>query len=471
MFSSSLEHVATAQKEFTQIYPELGWVEHDPEELWSTALGTAKEALDGNGHLFSGIGVTNQRETAIIWDRETGNPIHNAIVWQDRRTAELTNTLRRDGLEPEINERTGLLLDPYFSASKVAWILDNVTGARARAEAGHLAFGTVDSFLIWRLTGGRQHVSDISNAARTSLFNIRTKEWDSELLRIFNIPEQVLPTVLENVSDFGVSEASILGAAIKIGGAAGDQQAAAIGQACYAPGTVKSTYGTGCFVLVNTGEKPIFSKNKLLTTIAYSVGGNCVYALEGSIFMAGATMQWLRDSLGLIANAAESEMIARKLNHRHGVYLVPAFVGLAAPHWDPEAKGAIHGLTRGAGAAEIVRAGLESSAYQTHDLLECFRDDGISLTELRIDGGMVANTWFNQFLADIVRIPVRVPNNAETTALGAAILAAINVGVLDSLDGFSKQWRELHSYDSTMSLDVRQSLLAGWDNAVRRVIG
>lgn len=423
-----------AQRELPQIYPQPGWVEHDPEEIWDATLAVCRQAIEASGRPASdiaAIGITNQRETTVVWDRATGKPIHNAIVWQDRRTADACAALRADGFENTVQAKTGLLLDPYFSATKIAWLLDQVDGARARAEAGELAFGTIDSFLLWRLTGGKQHATDITNAARTSLFDIRTQDWDAELLEAFRVPRALLPAVHDNTADFGTTETELLGAAISVAGMAGDQQAATVGQACFEPGMVKATYGTGCFALINTGERPVRSSNKLLSTIAYRLNGRTVYALEGSIFTAGAAVQWLRDGAGVVSHAEETEALAREANPDSPVYMVPAFTGLGAPYWDPAARGAIYGLTRDTGRAELARATLESVCYQTRDLFEAMAGDGaMAPAALRVDGGMIGNDWAMQFLADILGLPVERPMTAETTSLGAAMLAGLMKGPL-----------------------------------------
>ncbi len=469
VFDANGAVMASSQQEFPQIYPENGWVEHDPEAIWASVISVCSDATSALAHRIAAAGVTNQRETTVVWERESGKPIYNAIVWQDRRTADRTDAMKAEGLEPEVNKRTGLLLDPYFSASKIAWILDHVPGARAKAEAGSLAFGTIESFLIFRLTGGKRHVSDATNAARTSLYNIMTGMWDDDLLSMFNVPRAILPDVLDNIANFGSITSDLLGTSIPILGAAGDQQAASIGQACMKPGMVKSTYGTGCFLLVNTGEKALLSKNKLLTTIAYALNGKCYYALEGSLFIAGAAIQWLRDEMGLIKQASDAEAIARSVPADHGVYMVPAFAGLGAPHWDPGARGAILGLTRASGAKELIRATLEAPAYQTTDLLKALEDDGVSLSELRIDGGMAANSWFAQFLADISGVKVTVPKMRESTAMGAAILAGIGAGLIDGIDNIDQFWQAEHSYGPSLNADARANLLAGWAEAVERV--
>ena len=458
-----------AQQEFAQHIPQPGWVEHDPEEIWQTTIEVAREALRDTESI-AGIGITNQRETTLIWDRNTGQPIHPAIVWQDRRTADHCANLKADGAEPLVRERTGLLLDPYFSGTKIAWLLDNVDGARARAEDGQLAFGTVDAFLIWRLTNGRVHATDATNAARTLLFNIHTQDWDDDLLKLLDVPRALLPEVRDCADDFGISEQSLLGSAIAIRGVAGDQHAATVGQACFEPGMIKSTYGTGCFAILNTGEQAVESENGLLTTLAYRLNGKPTYALEGSIFVAGAGVQWLRDELRIIEGAAETEALAGALTDNGGVYLVPAFVGLGAPHWDPDARGAVVGLTRDSGAAHFARAALEAVAYQTHDLAVAMAADaGSSIDTLRVDGGMVANDWLMQFLADVLNGSVERPTISETTALGAAYLAGLQAGVLDSIEDLSSRWQLDRRFEPAMNSTDRVALLAGWQAAVGRV--
>ncbi|HEY9567329.1 MAG TPA: glycerol kinase GlpK, partial [Thalassobaculum sp.] len=435
--------VAVAQREFRQIYPASGWVEHDPEEIWSTALAVTREAIDAAeaaGLKVAALGITNQRETTIVWDRGTGRAIHNAIVWQDRRTAGACARLRDEGLEDLVTERTGLLLDPYFSATKVTWILDHVDGARDRAARGELAFGTVDSFLMWRLTGGRVHVTDATNAARTNLCGLTTGEWDDRLLEIFSVPRSLLPEIRDCTADFGETDAAVLGRRLPVLGIAGDQQAAAVGQACFRPGDIKSTYGTGCFVILNTGDAPVRSSNRLLTTLCYRIGGKPTYALEGAIFVSGAVVQWLRDGLGIIQAASETEALARSVKDSGGVYLVPAFTGMGAPYWDAEARGAMFGLTRDTGRAHLARAALEAVAYQTRDLFRAMAEDGVKPGILRVDGGMAANDWLMQFLADVLTIPVERPRVTETTALGAAALAALQAGIHGSLDDVAKSW-------------------------------
>jgi glycerol kinase len=463
------------QREFAQHFPQSGWVEHDPEDIWQTALETARFALADAGLSapdVAAIGITNQRETTLVWDRETGRAIHRAIVWQDRRTADLCARLKSDGAEEKVADKTGLLLDPYFSATKLAWILDNVPGAREAANAGKLAFGTVDSFLLWRLTGGRVHATDATNAARTLLFNIATNEWDEELLRLFRIPHSVLPSVLDSAADFGVTDPAHLGASIAIRGIAGDQQAATLGQACFEPGMMKSTYGTGCFALLNTGRDRVRSQSRLLTTIAYRLDGRTTYALEGSIFVAGAAVQWLRDGLKLIERADQSGALAETADPNQSIYLVPAFTGLGAPWWDADARGALFGLTRATGPSELASAVLESVCFQTHDLLTAMRRDWTASanTVLRVDGGMVASDWTMQRLADILDAPVDRPIMLETTALGAAWLAGRQAGVWSDEQGFSRSWRLDRRFTPAIKAEDRSSRLAGWHDAVRRTL-
>ena len=460
---------ASAQAEFRQIFPADGWVEHDADEIWASVVAVARRALAEAGGPLAALGITNQRETTLIWEHATGRSIHNAIVWQDRRTAPECRALIEAGHEPAVSERSGLIIDPYFSATKIAWLLDHVEGARARAERGDLAFGTVDSFLIWRLTGGHMHATDATNAARTNLFDIHRGDWDDGLLDIFRVPRALLPEVRDCVADFGTTDPSVLGTAIPIAGVAGDQQAAAVGQACFAPGMAKSTYGTGCFVILNTGERPLKSNNRLLTTIAYRLGGRTTYAVEGSIFVSGAAVQWLRDGLGIIAEARETEALARSLADNRGVYLVPAFTGLGAPYWDPGARGALFGLTRDTGRAAIARAALEAVAYQTRDLLDAMAADGTAPVELRVDGGMIGNDWLMQFLADVLDLPVDRPAVTETTALGAACLAGLHIGAFASLDDVARCWRHEARFTPAMADDHRAALLAGWRRAVGRV--
>ena len=473
IFDPSYSVVALAQEEFQQHFPHSGWVEHSPVDIWRTSLNTAKTAITKAGispKQISAIGITNQRETTLIWDRKTGEPVYNAIVWQDRRTAEYCNGLKSQGHEPSITKKTGLLLDPYFSASKLAWILDNVDGARARAEAGELAFGTVDTWLLWNLTEGASHATDATNASRTMLYNIHRGEWDAELLTLFNIPSNLLPTVKDCAADFGHS--SLLGAIIPILGIAGDQQAATLGQACFNPGMMKSTYGTGCFALLNTGDTPVNSSNRLLTTIAYQLDGKPTYALEGSIFIAGAAVQWLRDGLGIIDSAKQSGELAATADDNQQVYMIPAFTGLGAPWWDPDARGALIGLTRGTGPAELSRAALESVCYQTLDLLNAMQSDWnqVADTVLRVDGGMVASDWTMQRLADILQSPIDRPVIAETTALGAAWLAGSRAGIWSDQAGFAERWQLDRQFSPKMSAQERAYRVAGWDQAIRRIL-
>jgi len=473
LFDREGHNIASAQREFPQIFPSDGWVEHDPAALWSSVLTTCREVLERAGvglDAVIGAGITNQRETTLVWDRETGEPLYNAIVWQDRRTADACQQLREAGHLEEVQARTGLLIDPYFSATKLAWILDHVEGARERAERGELAFGTVDTFLIWKLTGGRVHATDATNASRTALFNIHEQRWDPVLLELFGIPESLLPEVKDSSDDFGMIDAEWLGGELPIAGVAGDQQAALVGQACFAPGMGKSTYGTGCFMIVNTGDKAELSRNRLLTTVGYRIDGRTTYAMEGSIFVAGATVQWLRDGLQLFADAAETEALARNTRSGHSVYLVPAFTGLGAPHWDPKARGAIFGLTRDTGIAEIVAAGLQAVCYQTRDLQACMSDDMAAEPDtLRVDGGMVANNWVMQFLADMLGQPVDRPTVLETTALGAAYLAGLRLGWYRDLDEIAELWQCERRFTPQMPEKERERLYAGWQEAVERV--
>ncbi|MER8393477.1 glycerol kinase GlpK [Mesorhizobium sp. M1340] len=476
LFDDKMKVVGSGQKEFTQYYPASGWVEHDPEEIWSSVVETVRAALKTAGRNaadVAAIGITNQRETVVIWDKETGEPIHNAIVWQDRRTAPLCQKLKKLGLEKKFTKKTGLLLDPYFSGTKIAWMLDKVKGARKRAEKGELLAGTIDSFLIWRLTGGKVHATDATNASRTLVYNIEQNAWDDELLAILGIPARMMPQVKDCADDFGITDKSLFGAEIRILGVAGDQHAAAIGQACFEPGMMKSTYGTGCFALLNTGSDLVRSKNRLLTTIAYRLNGNTTYALEGSIFIAGAAVQWLRDGIKVIGKAEQSGKLAAEADPTQNVYLVPAFVGLGAPHWDAEARGAIFGLTRNSGPAEFARAALESVAFQTRDLLDAMRKDwkGASAkTVLRVDGGMVASDWTMQRLADILDAPVDRPTILETTALGAAWLAGSKAGVWPKAREFARSWALERRFKPEMDASTRAAKLAGWRHAVRRTL-
>ena len=462
---------ATAQREFTQYYPGDGLVEHDPEEIWSATLAVTREALASAGGKVAAIGITNQRETTVVWDRASGVPIHRAIVWQDRRTAQRCRSLREAGHEPMVSEKTGLLLDPYFSATKLAWILDHVDGARERAAAGELAFGTIDTFLIWRLTGGAVHATDATNASRTLLFDIRAQVWDDALLRLFDVPREVLPEVRDSAADFGTILPGLLGDAVPIAGVAGDQHAATVGQACFEPGMVKSTYGTGCFAVMNTGAEAVRSRHRLLTTVAWRLNGDPVFALEGSIFVAGAAVQWLRDGLGVIETAAQTEALAAGLPDSDGVCLVPAFTGLGAPHWDPDARGAIFGLTRDTGPAHFARAALESVCLQTRDLIIAMAADrGTAIGRLRVDGGMAGNAWLLQTLADVVGAAVERPRVIETTALGAAYLAGLQTGVFRSLDDIRERWARAEEFTPRMPEQERDRLVRIWESAVARTL-
>lgn len=474
VFNEKLEMVAVAQQELRQIYPAAGWVEHCAEEIWSAVVATVRDAMAKAGvgaQDIAGIGITNQRETTILWDRATGKPIHNAIVWQDRRTADTCAALRAGGHESGITKKTGLVLDPYFSASKISWLLDNTSGARVAADQGRLAFGTVDSFLLWRLTGGCVHATDATNASRTLLFDIVRGEWDEELARLFAIPASLLPEVRDCAADFGETLPDLFGGAVRILGVAGDQQAAAIGQGCFTPGMMKSTYGTGCFALLNTGPEPVRSRHRLLTTIAYQLGGKRSYALEGAIFIAGAAVQWLRDGLHLIDHASEVNALAQKADPAEQVYLVPAFVGLGAPYWDAEARGALVGLTRNSGSAEIAQAALEAVGYQTRDMLDAMRADWPAAVEtvLRVDGGMAASDVTMQFLADILGAPVDRPTGMETTALGAAFLAGYRAGVCPAPEEFAAMWRLDRRFTPAMDATIRARKWSGWQAAIARV--
>jgi glycerol kinase len=474
LFDAEARPVALAQRELTQHYPERGWVEHDPEQIWADVIEVARDALSASGVELSrvaGLGITNQRETIVVWDRATGEPIHRAIVWQDRRTADECARLKTDGIERLVHERTGLLLDPYFSATKIGWILDNVAGARARAERGDLACGTIDCFLLWRLTGGTVHATDVTNAGRTSLYDIRRQCWDSELCRLFRVPEALLPHVHDNSHVFGLTTPGLFGAQIPIAGMAGDQQAALFGQACFAPGMAKATYGTGCFMLVNTGGEAVQSRQRLLTTPASRLAGEMTYALEGSIFVAGAAIKWLRDDLGVIADASETGSLATGVPDSHGIYMVPAFVGLGAPYWDPRARGSIFGLTLDATGAHLARAALEAVAYQTLDLSDAMaRDGAVRTTALRIDGGMAANTWLCQFLADVLQVPVERPQNLETTALGVAFFAGLATGVWANLGELTNIWNQRDAFHPAMASERRETLIKGWRDAVARTL-
>ena len=477
LFDGALAPVGFAQLEFPQIYPQPGWVEHDPQGIWTTSVATARAAMASAGveaKDVAAIGITNQRETTIVWDRATGKPIHNAIVWQDRRTHEACAALARAGHEKLVGERTGLLLDPYFSATKIAWLLDNVPHAREAAEAGKLAFGTVDTYLLWHFTGGKVHATDATNASRTLLLDIHTGRWDPELLDLFGIPASLLPEVRDCASDFGTTLPHLLGAPVRILGVAGDQQAATIGQGCFKPGMMKSTYGTGCFALLNTGDTPVKSRARMLTTIAYQFEGKRTYALEGAIFIAGAAVQWLRDGLKLIATAAETGTIAAHADPADQVYMVPAFVGLGAPWWDAEARAALYGLSRKSGPAEISRAALEAVGYQTRDLLDAMRADWPAAKEtetvLRVDGGMTPSDYTMQFLSDILNVPVDRPAFMETTALGAAYLAGRRAGLYPDLDGFAATWKLDRRFTPAMDPATRDRKWHGWQDAVRRTL-
>ena len=475
IFDRKLDPKGSAQKEFKQFYPASGWVEHDVEEIWASVLFTTKAALKKarvKAVDITSIGITNQRETTVIWNRKTGKPIHKAIVWQDRRTMEVCKLLKAQGHEPLVMGKTGLLLDPYFSGTKISWLLDHIKGARARAEKGELCFGTIDSFLIWRLTGGKVHATDATNACRTLLYNIKSGDWDNELLTLFNVPRAILPEIKNCAADFGSVDLKLFGAAIPIGGVAGDQHAAAIGQACFVPGMMKSTYGTGCFALMNTGESPVFSQNRLLTTVAYQLAGKRTYALEGSIFIAGAAVQWLRDGIKAVKSAGETGALAAASDASQHVYLVPAFVGLGAPYWNPEARGALFGLTRGTTNKELARAALESVCYQTRDLLEAMKKDWpeAGQTVLRVDGGMTASDWTMQCLADILNAPVDRPVMTETTALGAAYLAGFQAGLLPAPAQFAKSWKRDKRFSPRMKSADREAKYAGWTDAVRKLL-
>ena len=475
VFDTKLKPLGTSQKEFRQFYPKSGWVEHDPEEIWKSVLSVCRAALKkakAKPQSIKAIGITNQRETVVIWNRKTGKPIHKAIVWQDRRTSEMCAQLKSQGFERQFTDKTGLLLDPYFSGTKIAWLLDNVKGARDKAGKGELAFGTIDSFLIWRLTGGRVHATDATNASRTLLYDIHSGQWDETLLRILNVPASLLPEVKDCAADFGVTDPKLLGAAIPICGVAGDQQAAVVGQACFEPGMMKSTYGTGCFALLNTGGKAVASNNRLLTTVAYQLDGKRTYALEGAIFIAGAAVQWLRDGLKLVKTASESGALAKAADPNQQIYLVPAFVGLGAPYWNAQVRGALFGLTRGTTKKELAQAALEAVCYQTRDLLEAMQKDWGSAgkTILRVDGGMTASDWTMQRLADILDAPVDRPQVLETTALGAAYLAGLQAGLLPQPSVFAKSWKRNARFTPKMKTSLREAKYAGWKDAVRKLL-
>ena len=475
LFDSDYQIVAIGQKEFTQFFPNSGWVEHDPEEIWVSTLESCNNAIlkaKIKPSQIASIGITNQRETTVIWDKETGKPIYNAIVWQDRRTSDKCQNLRDHGHENIVTKKTGLLLDPYFCATKIAWILDNVEGAREKASADKLAFGTIDSFLLWRLSDKKNHSTDATNASRTLLYNIHEGCWDRDLLELFNIPKSMLPLVRDSAANFGKSHESFFGSEIPISSLIGDQSSALVGQACFDPGMVKSTYGTGCFVLINTGDKAVESKNKLLTTIAFQINNKPCYALEGSIFIAGSAVQWLRDNLKFIESPEQSETLAMQADPNQEIYLVPAFVGLGAPYWDPDCRGALYGLTRSTGPAEITKATLESVCYQTSDLLASILKDwsGNELSIIRVDGGMAASNWTMQMLSDLLNLPVDRPKNLETTALGAAYLAGMQIGFYPPIEDFAKSWKSENRFNSKMSEADRQRKLSGWKDAVNRTL-
>ena len=473
LFDEAGTILAQKSAEFPQHFPADGWVEHDVEDIWQTTINVTSAMVAearSRGSMPIAIGITNQRETAIIWDRATGKPIHNAIVWQDRRTADICAVMKNAGKEAMVTEKTGLLLDPYFTATKLSWILDKVDGARDRAAAGELCFGTVDSFLIWRLTGGKMHATDATNASRTSIYNIHENDWDEDLLELFGVPRTGLPEVLDCAAEFGICDARLFDAELPIRGVAGDQQAAAIGQGCFSPGALKSTYGTGCFVIINTGDEPVASQNKLLTTIGYRLNGKTSYALEGSIFVSGAIVQWLRDGMKLIGSAGETEAIAAAHTGNNGVYMVPALTGLGAPYWAPHARGAVYGITRDTGPADFVRAALESVAYQTNDLFTAIAGDGIPVSVVRVDGGMTANDWLMQFLADIIDLPVDRPVVRETTALGAAMLALMQSDPSITLDDLATRWQRDASFTPSMDDAARRELVAGWNLAMKRTL-
>lgn len=472
IYDTGLHQITSAQQEFPQQFPASGWVEHDPEAIWTSVKRVCRQAVSDAGvdpAAIVGVGITNQRETTVVWERGTGRPVYDAIVWQDRRTAERCRALSDRGLDSVVSQKTGLRLDPYFSATKLAWILDNVPGARKKADAGELAFGTIDSYLIWRLTGGAAHKTDATNASRTNLYNIHEHQWDAELADLFDVPMDMLPEVCDCTADFGTVDPDIFGAAPRILGVAGDQQAALFGQACFSPGMVKSTYGTGCFVIAHTGSEALTSGNQLLTTIASKINGEVSYGLEGSIFVAGSAVQWLRDGIRIIDDARQTESIAAESGVVEDVHVVPAFTGLGAPYWDPDARGAIFGLNRDSGRAQIVTATIQSVAYQTCDLMNCMAEDGISPTMLRVDGGMVSNDWFVQFLADMINVNAQRPRVTESTALGAAALAGLQAGVFESLDELARTWQLDREFKPRMAAGLRKRLYAGWIDAVRRV--
>ena len=473
LFGEDGSILKTCQMEFEQIYPKPGWVEHNPEEIWETTKSVLKDLYHSDitkKHKIRGIGITNQRETTILWDKKSGKPLYNAIVWQDRRTSDFCKSLVKQGLEKTVMNKSGLVIDPYFSATKIKWILDNIPGARSKAENNEICFGTVDSFLLWKLTGGKVHATDATNASRTSLYNIESLEWDNELLKIFDVPKSLMPVVMDSNSHFGDISKDIINVELPILSILGDQQAAAVGQACFKPGSIKSTYGTGCFVIINSGKKIIKSNSRLLGTICYKINGEVTYALEGSIFIAGAVVQWLRDSLKIIETASQTEDIIEKMQSNSGVYLVPAFTGLGCPYWDPDARGAIYGITRDTGKNEITRAAIESVAYQTRDLFKAMSEDGISPKMLRVDGGMTDNSWLMQFLSNILDISVEVPKITETTALGVAMMAALTDGKYSTLEELSNLWSSNKSYIPKIDKSERDNLLKNWDYYINKTL-
>jgi glycerol kinase len=474
IFDEKIGVIASAQKEFKQHFPQDGWVEHNPNDIWSSTLESAQQAISKakiEGSLVSGIGITNQRETTIVWDRKTGDPIYNAIVWQDRRTSNFCKSLREKGLEEKIRSRTGLVIDPYFSASKIHWILNNVQGAKQRAETGDLAFGTVDTFLLWKLTAGKSHLTDVTNASRTQLYNIHDQCWDKDLLEIFEIPSSILPEVKDCAANFGSTESNLFGSPIKISGMIGDQQAAAFGQCCFEKGNAKSTYGTGSFLMLNTGEAVVESENRLLSTVAYRLNGQISYAVEGSIFMAGATIQWVRDKMKLIKNAADSEVLAQQANEDHNVFLVPAFTGLGAPYWDPNARASIFGMTRDTGAEELVSAALMAVCYQTKDLVRAIEEDGACVKNLKVDGGMANNSYLMQHLANVLNCRIMRPKNTETTAIGAAYIAGLQLGLFTSVEEIKQTWICEDSWSPEHDEPLQKSKYQGWLEAVKQTRG
>ena len=473
LFDLKGKPIYSSQKEFTQYFPKSGWVEHDPEEIWKTTVKTLRDVVSKakrlKGKILS-IGITNQRETTILWDKNTGRAVYKAIVWQDRRTEDYCNKLRRQNKDTSIFNKTGLLIDPYFSGTKIKWILDNIPKAKILMNKKQLLFGTIDSFLVWRLTKGKVHATDATNASRTMIYNISSNKWDDSILRLFKIKKYILPEVKNCADDYGQTHPSITGKSIPINGVVGDQQSATIGQCCYEPGSLKSTYGTGAFVLLNTGNKKIYSKNRLLTTIAYRINGKTTYAMEGSIFIAGAGVQWLRDRMNFFKKASETEKIVKKLKHNNGIYLVPAFTGLGAPHWNANSRGVLSGITRDTSPKEIVRATIEAVAYQTYDLFEAMKHDGLRPRIVRVDGGMVMNNWFSQFLSDIINVKVLRPKVQETTAAGAAFMAGLYIGVYKSLKDISKNWHLDKKFSPKMNSKTRNILIKGWSTAIKRTL-